>query len=173
MVQLVDVAENPVAALNENYGRFVLLVLVAAIYVGAYLEHQVASADLRDLGLVTASILTLSWLSLEVYAAVSEGSAAAVSQDLHFGLSGVWALYAAGLLGVGIYFRARQARLMSLALFGLTIMKMALHDLWLLDTLQRLIGFVGIGVLLLACSAMYQRFREWVLDEDKSRDAAR
>ena len=162
MTQLFFITKSPATALDENYGRFVLIVLVAAIYLGSYLAWSYQSTELRDLGLIAANVLTLFWLSLEVNAYVyqSDGSGA---QDLHFGLSGMWGLYASALLGVGIYLRARLARLLSLVLFGVTIAKMALHDLWLFDTLQRLIGFVGIGVLLLTCSLMYHRFREWVL----------
>ena len=160
--QLFFIAKSSSAALDDNYGRFVLITLVAAIYVGSYLASRYQASEVTDLCLTAANLLTLFWLSLEVNAFVyqSDGSGA---QDLHFGLSGVWGLYASILLGVGIYFRARQARMLSLVLFGVTLGKMALHDLWLLDTLQRLIGFVGIGVLLLTCSLMYHRFREWVL----------
>lgn len=163
--QLVYIAEAPETALIQNYGRSVLFFLVSAIYLGSYVEHRDGASDARNLGVVAANMLTIFWLSLEVYVAASMGVASPDPQDLQFGLSGVWALYASLLLVVGIFFRVRQARLMSLALFGATVTKMALHDLWLLDTLQRLIGFVGIGLLLLACSAMYQRFREWVLEE--------
>lgn len=63
------------------------------------------------------------------------------------------------VLGVGIALRSQGARMVALVLFGVTLVKMSLHDLWLLDTLQRLIGFVGIGVLLLSCSLMYHRFK--------------
>lgn len=172
MTQLAFVAEGLDSALVEDYGRVVIILLVGALYLGSYLEHELSSYDLRDLGLVAANVLTVLWLSLEVYAAVWYGVTYPSSQDLQFGLSGVWGLYAAALLTVGIVLRARQARLMSLVLFGVTVTKMAIHDLWLLDTLQRLIGFVGIGVLLLACSLLYHRFREWLM-ADISRGGAR
>jgi uncharacterized membrane protein len=161
VTELILITTGPDSALEENYGRVVLIILVAAIYVGAYLEHRFGGTDLRDLAVVGANMLTLLWLSLEVYSAVWYNVATPKTEDLQFGLSGVWALYAGALLAIGIFFRARQARLMSLVLFGVTIAKMAVHDLWLLDTLQRLIGFAGIGALLLSCSLMYHRFREW------------
>jgi uncharacterized membrane protein len=166
MTELFVVADGPESVLHENYGRFVMIALVAALYIGAYLEHRSQERHTRDLALVAANVVTLGWLSLEVYAAVWYNVVNPRIEDLHFGLSGVWALYAALLLGVGIYFRARGARLMSLVLFGITIVKMALHDLWLLDTLQRLIGFTGIGAILLVCSLTYHRFRYWVMGEN-------
>ena len=159
LTQLVALSVSPATALNENYGRIVLVLVIGAIYVGAYIENTLGASDTRDLSLTVASGLTLLWLSLEVYSGVSDGGTTPNPQDLHFGLSGVWAMYAALLLGVGVYLRARLARLISLVLFGATLAKMALHDLWLLDTLQRLLGFAGIGVLLLSCSLMYHRFR--------------
>lgn len=173
MTQLAFITEGPDSALEENYGRIVLIILIAAIYVGAYLEHHSGGFDLRDLAVVGANVLTLLWLSLEVYSAVWYNVATPRAEDLQFGLSGVWALYAGSLLAVGIFFRVRPARLMSLVLFGVTILKMATHDLWLLDTLQRLIGFAGIGALLLACSLMYHRFREWVVPADSIPGGAR
>jgi uncharacterized membrane protein len=158
MSHLTIVVDAPVVSLNDNYGRFVFILLVAAIYMGAYLEHRDGTDDLRDASFVGANALTLLWLSLEVHSAVAYGVAVPDAQDLHFGLSGLWALYASALLAAGIYLRARNIRMISLMVFGVTLAKMALHDLWLLDTLQRLLGFVGIGVLLLACSLMYHRF---------------
>lgn len=164
--QLVYIAGGPDSAVDHHYGRFVLLTLIAAIYLGAFIEHKARSFELRDLAVVGANVLSIVWLSLEVYAAVWHEVATPRMQDLQFGLSGVWALYASSLLAVGIYFRSRLARLMSLWLFGVTLGKMAIHDLWLLDTLQRLFGFVGIGILLLTSSLLYHRFREWIFPND-------
>jgi uncharacterized membrane protein len=164
--QLVYIAGGPDSAVEQNYGRFVLVTLIAAIYLGAFIEHTARSLETRDLAIIGANVLSVLWLSLEVYSAVWHGVATPRTQDLQFGLSGVWALYASALLAVGIYFRSRLARTLSLWLFGLTLVKMALHDLWLLDTLQRLIGFVGIGILLLTSSLLYHRFREWIFPPD-------
>lgn len=163
MVQMVAVITTPDGSVNDHYGRFVFVGLIAAAYVGAHLEHRDGTFDLRDIAIVLGNGLSILWLSLEVYAAVSYGAVVTDAQDLHFGLSGIWGLYASALLAVGIYFKARLVRMMSLVLFAVTLGKMAVHDLWLLDTLQRLMGFVGIGVLLLACSLMYHRFRSHLL----------
>lgn len=157
-------ATDPAASVAENYGRFAFLALITALYVAAFVEGDDLWGGFRDVALVLANLMSLVWLSLEVYAAVShEGSIVPRAADLHFGLSAVWALYAGALVMVGIVFRSRPARLMSVILFGVTLTKMATHDLWLLDTLQRLIGFGGIGVLLLGCSLLYHRFRTILL----------
>jgi uncharacterized membrane protein len=166
---LVFVTVDPVGSVASDYGRFVFVALIAALYVGAHIAHRELATDLRDLGVLAANVLSILWISLEVLSVVSDGGAVVPrSEDLQFGLSGAWALYASGALVVGIVCRLRAARLMSLALFGVTLGKMAIHDLWLLDTLQRLVGFMGIGVLLLTCSLMYHRFRNLLLPDTET-----
>lgn len=161
---LAFAASDPAGSVADNYGRFAFLTLIAALYVAAFVEQDDLWGGLRDAALVLASLMSLIWLSLEVYSGLSnEGAISPRSADLQFGLSAVWALYAGALLVVGIIFPARSARLVSLILFGVTLTKMAAHDLWLLDTLQRLIGFGGIGALLLACSLLYHRFKAALL----------
>ena len=166
-VLMVWVATDPAGSVNDYYGRVVFLVLIAALYLAAYLEHGDIWDDLSPVAAGAANLLSIVWLSLEVYSGASDGGRSVPRpEDLHFGLSGVWALYASGALAAGIFLRSRLARTTSLGLFGVVVAKMALHDLWLLDTLQRLIGFVGIGALLLACSLMYHRFRGWLTSDD-------
>ena len=91
------------------------------------------------------------WLSIEVLL---------IFEDGQFALSGLWALYAGALLIVGIVVGSHTCRILSVSLFGLTVAKMALMDLWSLPTGQRLVGFVGIGVLLLGCSLMYHQLKD-------------
>ena len=38
------------------------------------------------------------------------------------------------------------------------------RDLWTLSTGERVLAFVGAGCLLLACSLMYHRFRDMILE---------
>ena len=160
VTQLVFTSIDPNAAVDENYGRFVFVVLIGALFFAAHNEGRQIWDDLRATSLVAANGLALLWLSLEVYSVVSDrGALIPRPEDLQFGLSGIWALYAGGLLVAGIVLKSRMARLMSVIVFGVTLAKMAVHDLWLLDTLQRLIGFMGIGILLLACSLLYHRFK--------------
>lgn len=164
-MQLMFVAFGPVHAVNDHYGRFVFAALVTAFAL-AYRRERQDESDAAAVAMISANVVALLWISLEVYSAVTDGGAiVARSQDLQFGLSGAWALYAAGLLVAGIGCRSYGARMMSLALFGLTLSKMGVHDLWLLDTLQRLIGFVGMGILLLGCSLMYHRFKTFLLPD--------
>ncbi len=74
-------------------------------------------------------------------------------------LSGVWLLYSGILLAAGIWKKSRGLRLFSIGLFGLTILKIFIYDLSFLETLYRIFSFVGLGLILLAVSYAYQRFK--------------
>jgi uncharacterized membrane protein len=74
-------------------------------------------------------------------------------------LSGVWLLFSIAVMAFGIWRRTRVLRLMAMVLFGVTILKIFIYDLSFLDTLYRIFSFVALGVILLAVSYLYQRYR--------------
>jgi uncharacterized membrane protein len=79
-------------------------------------------------------------------------------------LSILWALYSILMIAVGIATRSSAARLMALALFGVTILKVFLVDLAHLETIYRVVSFIGLGVILIAVSLAYTRFRTRIND---------
>jgi uncharacterized membrane protein len=74
-------------------------------------------------------------------------------------LSGVWLLYSIGLMGFGLWRRLRPLRILAIILFGCTILKIFIYDLSFLDTLYRFTSFIALGLILLAVSYLYQRYR--------------
>jgi hypothetical protein len=71
-----------------------------------------------------------------------------------FGMEGV------ALLAAGFMVGERILRISGLAVFLLCIGKLFLHDLNELDTLSRILSFIVLGVMLLAMSWLYTRYRE-------------
>lgn len=78
-------------------------------------------------------------------------------------LSGVWLLFSIAVMAFGIWRRSRAIRLMAMVLFGATILKIFIYDLSFLDTLYRIFSFVALGLILLAVSYLYQRYRAIIL----------
>lgn len=116
---------------------------------------------------ILANILTVFWLSFETSAflvRVVEGNRA---QAIQLALSAIWGLYAAAILVAGIALRIRWARLFSVGLFTLVLVKLALADIWFLETGYRAVAGLGIGAILLVSSLMYQRFRDFILGEER------
>lgn len=153
-------------------GSAAFAVHVAALYatVAGLRRVDEAEASLRGGIVVVASGMTLLWLSLEAVAYFGPPSAAPDVQALHFALTGIWGLYATLLLCAGIGLRSRGTRFLAVTIFGVTGAKLVLHDVWMLDTLYRTIVFMGVGVVFLACSVMYHRFRDLIL-RDRDRPA--
>lgn len=83
-------------------------------------------------------------------------------------LSVLWALYASLLTGVGIFKRIRGARVLGILLLGATVLKVFLVDLSALQTFYRIISFIVLGLLLLAVSYGYNRFRHFIFGEDQT-----
>lgn len=82
-------------------------------------------------------------------------------------LSVLWALYASLLTGVGIYKRLRGARVLGILLLGATVLKVFLIDLSALQTVYRIVSFIVLGLLLLAVSYSYNRFKHFIFGEDQ------
>jgi uncharacterized membrane protein len=79
-------------------------------------------------------------------------------------ISGAWLVYSIILMGIGILRRVRRLRIISIALFGVTILKIFIYDLSFLETLYRIFSFVGLGLILLATSYLYQRYKVVILE---------
>lgn len=74
-------------------------------------------------------------------------------------LSLIWVVYAALLIVAGFVARYRPLRLLGQVVLGLLVLKMLVLDLPVLEAGYRIASFVGVGVVLLAISVLYQRER--------------
>jgi uncharacterized membrane protein len=72
-------------------------------------------------------------------------------------LSIVWAVLGGAVFAFGIMRRQRPARVLGLGLLGLATAKVFLYDLAFLNASYRVLSFIGLGILLLASSYLYQR----------------
>jgi uncharacterized membrane protein len=84
-------------------------------------------------------------------------------------LSVVWLVYSVIMMTLGIWKRKRPLRLAAFALFGITILKIFLRDLTFLTGLYRILSFIGLGVILLAVSFAYQRYKAKIFAEDETK----
>ena len=121
---------------------------------------------------ILGNLLTLGWLSREAMFEIDRTVASSEAYEVRqFAFSALWALYSALVLAIGVARRQPWLRYFALGLFGLTIAKMVSVDLWQLEVLQRTVAFVGLGAVLLACSVMYNRFRDLIVGPRESRPA--
>ena len=149
-------------------GAFVVTVLscLAALYRRSPSEtdHELHP---RDVLLVTANALTLLVLTSEISAfwrlrepfleSLELARDARLSRELM--ISMMWAIYAAGLIVAGLRRHYAPIRYFAILVFAGTILKVFMIDLASLDKIYRVISVIGLGVLLLMTSYLYQRTR--------------
>ncbi|HEY7876392.1 MAG TPA: DUF2339 domain-containing protein [Actinomycetota bacterium] len=145
------------------------VVHASSLFAAAFALLRHGEGEERQIGtilVVLANAMTLIYMSLEASAYVNRTAAAPERhQVVQFALTAVWSAYACALVAVGVVRNARLLRYLGVGLFGATILKLVLSDVWLLATGYRTVVFVGVGVLLLACSLMYSRFKELLLED--------
>lgn len=142
-----------------NWYLYAYGITAACLFAGARL-HRERAALLATLGTVLAFFL----LNIEIadyftptgQRALTFEFSGNFTRDMTYSIA--WALFALALLIAGIVKKLRAARYASLALLGVTLLKLFFHDLRQLGQLQRIGAFVGVAVILLVSSFLYQRF---------------
>jgi len=77
-----------------------------------------------------------------------------------FSYSAIWLIYGAALMAIGFWKRSAFNRWESLVLIAVTILKVFLYDVSVLQQGYRILSFVALGAVLLAISFIYQR--DWL-----------
>ncbi|MBA2521923.1 MAG: DUF2339 domain-containing protein [Solirubrobacterales bacterium] len=143
------------------YGLTTACLLTGAAVFGNPIENSLERAAppfLGSLGTVLAFLL----LNIEIADYFSSGPTLTFSfsgnfaRDMTYSIA--WALFALGLILVGMRIKQRAARYAGVALLGVTLAKLFLHDLNDLDELYRIGAFVSVAVILIAASFIYQSF---------------
>ncbi|MDO8544263.1 MAG: DUF2339 domain-containing protein [Opitutaceae bacterium] len=119
-----------------------------------------AAALLNALGVVLAFLL----LNLEI----ADFFSVPGSRVLTFEFSGnfgrdmtytiAWSLFALALLLVSIWKRTRAGRYAAMALLGIALLKLFLHDLARLEALYRIGALFAVAIVAIIASVAYQRF---------------
>jgi uncharacterized membrane protein len=87
-----------------------------------------------------------------------------ISPDARFAsslvLSVIWTASAAIFITLGFWRNFAPLRFLAIALFGITVLKVFLVDFSDLGGIYRILGFIGVGLVLLVVSFLYQRTRK-------------
>ncbi|HLF83612.1 MAG TPA: DUF2339 domain-containing protein, partial [Blastocatellia bacterium] len=169
---------------NQTFGAFALLIAALSCGVWFYSRAENVAAEERSTMLpvlvTSANLLAIIALSLEAlgHYTVKMRAAGLTPEDLanlrlaqQLSISVVWTIYGGAMLTVGIARRSKLLRVMALLLLGLTIFKVFLFDLSSLEKLYRIISFIVLGLILLAVSFLYQRYRQRVAEFIGDQDA--
>jgi uncharacterized membrane protein len=146
---------------------------VLSLFAMAYLYHRNREklADIEHWltgGLfIGANLLVLFFLTTEIsssfeadyYRASDYQLKRDIRSRMQLSISALWGFYSIVLVTVGILRRVQPLRLLAIILFAATIVKVFFVDLGEMEKIYRIIASIGLGVILLAVSMMYQRYR--------------
>jgi uncharacterized membrane protein len=181
---------NPIAeftfAVNSRAAVFVLVIagtVVHALWLNEIRQSYPWVNEVLGILQVAVVLLLLDFFTSEtrdifqraIFFAKQEMGGAETAAEIsrlqnlqQLALSGVWLFYSVLLMGTGIWRRVQGLRIIAIALFGITILKIFIYDLSFLERLYRIFSFIGLGVILLLVSYLYQRYKEVIFDSAKS-----
>lgn len=143
-----------------TYGA-VITCLAAAAYLWRPPDERYLQVELRPVLYSLSAILVFLLMNIEIADFYSTGEiltfafGRSFAQDLTYSLA--WALFGLSLLLVGIRISDKRTRLAALILIAFTTLKLFFYDLWSLGQLYRVAAFVGLAVVLILVSTLYQR----------------
>jgi uncharacterized membrane protein len=163
---------DPRTYLTLANGRF-LTFLTAA--VALWLSARWLKSGLIALTPYVAGHIVLIWaLILDVLGWAGRTAAPANVDNVEtVSTSVLLAAYGAVLVTLGVLTRTRVNRIMGLGLLAIVVAKLYLYDVWQLERLYRIVAFTLLGILLLATSYLYSRYRTkieswWRDDQSRS-----
>jgi len=81
------------------------------------------------------------------------------------GLSILWSICSFIMMWLGMQYKFRSLRIISLSLFTLTLVKLFTYDIRNIPPGGKIAAFILLGVLLLTVSFMYQRLKKIIIDD--------
>jgi len=96
-----------------------------------------------------------------------KGTAWAWWENLYYkaGLSILWSICSFIMMWLGMHYKFRPLRIISLSLFTLTLVKLFVYDIRKIPPGGKIAAFILLGVLLLIVSFMYQRLKKIIIDD--------
>jgi uncharacterized membrane protein len=156
-----------VVVLNPLFATTALV--IALSYAIAWLHQkdpaQPGTRWATGAALLVAQLVTVALLTHEIHAFFAIRHVRFRGELM---TSVTWGAYAAALILVGLYRRYAPFRYFGIALFGITTLKVFFGDLAHLQQIYRVLSFIGLGILLLLTSFLYQRMRGSILREEES-----
>ena len=86
-------------------------------------------------------------------------------QTIKIGYPILWGVSSFVLMLVGMKYKNRSLRVISLSVFGLLLLKLFMFDIKGASEAGKIVAFILLGVLLLVISFMYQKLKNLILED--------
>lgn len=160
-------------ALMVNYINLGLIVLMGVQFVrnikSTYgfnsITGRAALWGMSFLGLVILSMHLNHQTVTLFYDAQLENMSFINKQTIKIGYPILWGVSSFMLMLVGMKYKFRTLRIVSLSIFGLLLLKLFMFDIKGASEAGKIVAFILLGVLLLVISFMYQKLKNLILDD--------
>ena len=115
-------------------------------------------------------LLSVEMYQLNLWINYEKGAEWIWWENLYYkaGLSILWSICSFIMMWLGMHFKFRPLRIISLNLFTLTLIKLFIYDIRNIPPGGKIAAFILLGVLLLTVSFMYQRLKKIIIDDIES-----
>lgn len=151
-----------------------LLAIIGAFMIVSFVNKNYSKKDLQfnamAWGITAIIIFTLSAEAVNIWVSQSYQ----IGFDVHglatkpnkVALPIIWSVCSLVLMLLGMRHRIKTLRIISLALFSLTILKLFVYDISNVGQGGKIAAFIILGVILLIVSFMYQKIKGLFVDSD-------
>ena len=152
-----------------NWYLYTYGIAAAAMFLGAWWlkepNHQLGEVNARGVLWAFGGVLLFWLLNIEIanYVTPAESrftiipfSGNNLGRDMAYSIA--WGLFALALLIIGFWVKARGVRYAGIGLMAVSLLKVFFHDLSSLDSIYRIAALMGVAVIALAASFLYQRY---------------
>lgn len=144
--------ERYIPVLNLRFVTFIISA-INLMYISSLLKRYNKGIEVQSFLDYAWGIMLFLLVNFEIKDCFSS-----FDSTMQLTLSGGWLIYSILGMYLGIVKRIKSLRYISLFVLGLTILKVFIFDLSFLDQLGRIISFIGLGVILLLLSFLYQKY---------------
>lgn len=163
------VAERFLPFINVHFLAFVVAIALMVGFAWWYRRARPEPTRYEEYAvpalLIAANVVALWGLTLEAihyFDARAEDLGTDTFGAQQLSLTVLWAVYAVGVMGVGIARQSSRIRLAGMALLAVPLVKLFGFDVFLLEREYRVAAFVTLGVLMLGTGLAYQRYSQAV-----------
>lgn len=136
-------AKPPVESITLCFG---ITYFVTAIFVRKYTDSQ---------GHFYNGLFGISLAALIAYAGMKFTS---------FGLTIIWVLMAVVMFVIGMVFKLKIFRIAAILLFAITLVKLLVFDSLKFNSIQKVVAYLFIGIVLLIISFLYQKYKQIIFE---------
>jgi uncharacterized membrane protein len=160
-----------------HWATALLIALVLYRFIKLLQKNKTVGSDSFNFITWIFCAVTVIFLSVEVHLIANNIFYAADNslsniQRVYFktGLPILWGLCSFVFMWLGMHFKYRTLRIISLSLFTLTLLKLFIFDIRNIPAGGKIAAFFCLGVLLLVVSFMYQRLKKIIIDNEEKVD---